>query len=110
MSKAAWVWEDIVVDHPTDMLAIKFAHDIHFYLGKQTEMRDSIARVLPSWNKAIPLYRFFLFFLFHSKLRKTSKYLTLCFLSCSYLYGMYAFGLVETNFYDQAELNAKRVC
>ncbi|XP_054633592.1 tetratricopeptide repeat protein 38 [Dunckerocampus dactyliophorus] len=75
--KACDVWEDILVDHPTDLLALKFAHDGYFYMGAQTQMRDSIARVLPHWKPHIPL--------------------------SSYLKGMYSFGLLETRFYDQAE-------
>ena len=59
------------------MLAIKFAHDCYFYLGKGEEMRDSIARVLPNWNSSIPLY--------------------------SYLYGMISFGLGESNYFQEAE-------
>uniref|UniRef100_A0A7N8WL46 Tetratricopeptide repeat protein 38 n=1 Tax=Mastacembelus armatus TaxID=205130 RepID=A0A7N8WL46_9TELE len=75
--KACDVWEDILVDHPTDMLALKFAHDAYFYMGAQTQMRDSVARVLPHWKPHLPL--------------------------SSYLKGLYSFGLLETRFYDQAE-------
>ncbi len=57
LQKACEVWEVILVDHPTDMLALKFAHDGFFYLGKQTEMRDSVARVLPHWKPHMPFYR-----------------------------------------------------
>ncbi|XP_030646868.1 tetratricopeptide repeat protein 38 [Chanos chanos] len=81
LSKACDVWEEILVDHPTDMLALKFAHDGFFYLGYQTQMRDSVARVLPHWKPHMPLY--------------------------SYLKGLYSFGLLETHFYDQAEKVAK---
>ncbi|XP_037110917.1 tetratricopeptide repeat protein 38 isoform X2 [Syngnathus acus] len=75
--KASDVWEDILVDHPTDLLALKFAHDTYFYTGAQTQMRDSVARVLPHWKPHFPL--------------------------ASYLKGLYSFGLLETHFYDQAE-------
>lgn len=75
--KASDVWEDILVDHPTDMLALKFAHDSYFYQGAQVAMRDSVARVLPYWKPHIPLYR--------------------------YLNGMFSFGLMESRYYDQAE-------
>ncbi|CAB1313574.1 unnamed protein product, partial [Coregonus sp. 'balchen'] len=75
------VWEEILVEHPTDLLALKFAHDGFFYLGAQTQMRDSVARVLPHWKPHMPLY--------------------------SYLKGLYSFGLLETHFYDQAEKMAK---
>ncbi|XP_068578811.1 tetratricopeptide repeat protein 38 [Cebidichthys violaceus] len=74
--KACDVWEDILVDHPTDMLALKFAHDGYFYIGAQAHLRDSVARVLPHWKPHMPFY--------------------------SYLNGMYSFGLLETRFYDQA--------
>ncbi|XP_034734297.1 tetratricopeptide repeat protein 38 isoform X2 [Etheostoma cragini] len=75
--KACDLWEDILVDHPTDMLALKFAHDAYFYMGAQTQMRDSVARVLPHWKPHMPLF--------------------------SYLKGLYSFGLLETRLYDQAE-------
>lgn len=78
--KASDVWEDILVDHPTDLLALKFAHDAYFYMGAQLPMRDSVARVLPYWKPHIPL--------------------------SSYLKGMYSFGLLETRLYDQAEKTA----
>uniref|UniRef100_UPI0037E88DDA tetratricopeptide repeat protein 38 n=1 Tax=Semicossyphus pulcher TaxID=241346 RepID=UPI0037E88DDA len=75
--KASNVWEDILVEHPTDMLALKFAHDAYFYCGAQNQLRDSVARVLPYWKPQMPLF--------------------------GYLKGMYSFGLLETRFYDQAE-------
>uniref|UniRef100_A0A8C2I340 Tetratricopeptide repeat domain 38 n=1 Tax=Cyprinus carpio TaxID=7962 RepID=A0A8C2I340_CYPCA len=83
LHKACEVWEGILVDHPTDMLALKFAHDGFFYLGEQTQMRDSVARVLPHWKPQMPFY--------------------------SYLKGMYSFGLLETRLYDEAEKMAKEV-
>ncbi|XP_041651555.1 tetratricopeptide repeat protein 38 [Cheilinus undulatus] len=76
-SKACDVWEDILVDYPTDMLALKFSHDAYFYIGAQNKLRDSVARVLPYWKPHMPL--------------------------ASYLKGMYSFGLLETRAYDQAE-------
>ncbi|KAB5574786.1 hypothetical protein PHYPO_G00213090 [Pangasianodon hypophthalmus] len=81
LAKACDVWDDILVEHPTDMLALKFSHDGFFYLGEQIQMRDSVAKVLPHWKPHMPLY--------------------------SYLKGLYSFGLLETRFYDQAEKVAK---
>lgn len=78
---ACELWEQILRDHPTDMLALKFSHDTYFYLGYQEQMRDSVARVYPFWTPGLPL--------------------------SSYVKGMYSFGLMETNFYDQAEKLAK---
>ena len=49
-------WEEILTEYPTDVTALKFAHDSYFYLGYQDQMRDSIARVLPHWNDSTPLY------------------------------------------------------
>ncbi|KAK2158222.1 hypothetical protein LSH36_174g01076 [Paralvinella palmiformis] len=82
MTDACSVWEDILLEYPQDMLALKFAHDSYFYLGYQVQMRDSVARVMPQWKADMPLY--------------------------SYLYGMHAFGLCETNFYDEAEKLARK--
>ncbi|CAL8292402.1 unnamed protein product [Boreogadus saida] len=79
--KACGAWESILVEHPTDLLALKFAHDGYFFMGAQVQLRDSVARVLPHWKPHIPLY--------------------------SYLKGLYSFGLLETHFYDEAEKAAK---
>ena len=54
--KALDTWEEILAVYPTDITALKFAHDSYFYLGYQDQMRDSIARVLPHWNDTMPLY------------------------------------------------------
>ncbi|OQR77839.1 tetratricopeptide repeat protein 38-like [Tropilaelaps mercedesae] len=82
MYSACTMWENILKEHPTDMLAIKAAHDCYFYLGKQKEMRVSIENVMPKWKADLPLY--------------------------SYLYGMYAFGLCETGSYVKASKVALR--
>ncbi|KAK7803568.1 hypothetical protein U0070_004204, partial [Myodes glareolus] len=82
-SKAADLWEQILLDHPTDMLALRFSHDAYFYLGYQEQMRDSVARVYPFWTRDTPL--------------------------SSYVKGIYSFGLMETNLYDQAQKLAKEV-
>ncbi|KAI1290173.1 Tetratricopeptide repeat protein 38 [Halotydeus destructor] len=78
---AALSWEDVLLEHPTDIAALNMASTTYFFLGRQFELRDSVARVLPYWTStAIPLK--------------------------SYLHGMYAFGLCETNFYAKAEREA----
>lgn len=55
-AQACLTWEDILTENPTDMFALKMAHDSYFYLGYQAQIRDSIARVLPRWNESMPLY------------------------------------------------------
>ncbi|KAK7091233.1 hypothetical protein V1264_008945 [Littorina saxatilis] len=82
MVPATRVWEDILVEHPLDTLALKFAHDSYFYLGFSSQIRDSIARVLPHYKPANPFY--------------------------GYILGMYSFGLEETNLYDKAEKMARK--
>jgi hypothetical protein len=79
---AANIWEDILLDHPTDALALRFAHDTYFYLGESVAIRDSIARVLPSWDRQNPNFGFVL--------------------------GQYAFGLEETGVLRQAEETGRR--
>jgi tetratricopeptide (TPR) repeat protein len=82
-SKAADTWEQILVLYPFDMMAIKFVSDTYFYIGNRDMLRDSIARILPIWETSSdrPLK--------------------------SYLYGMYAFGLGETNMIERAEKEAR---
>ncbi|XP_068024225.1 tetratricopeptide repeat protein 38 [Melanerpes formicivorus] len=77
LPKACDLWEEILQNHPTDLLALKFAHDTYFFLGHQTQMRDSVARVYPFWTPEVPL--------------------------SSYVKGYYSFGLMETNLFDRAE-------
>jgi hypothetical protein len=57
---AADVWEDILLDYPTDALALRFVHDTYFYLGHSAAIRDSTARVLPNWDPESPNYSFVL--------------------------------------------------
>ena len=48
-------YEQILLEHPTDMMAIKFSQSCYFYMGESAQMRDSVARVMPLWKKEIPL-------------------------------------------------------
>ena len=52
------IWEDILAENPTDLFALKMAHDSYFYLGYQPQMRDSVARVFPHWKPDMPLFRY----------------------------------------------------
>jgi hypothetical protein len=65
-------------------MSIKFVSDTYFYLGNREMLRDSIARILPTWEG--------------SPSDRPLK---------SYLYGMYAFGLGETNMIERAEKEAR---
>jgi hypothetical protein len=77
LPEACESWENILTEHPTDIMALKFAHDTYFYLGYQSQMRDSVARVLPFWKSSQPLY--------------------------NYLHGMHSFGLIQTNYFEEAK-------
>lgn len=75
--RAAQLWEDILVDHPTDALALRFSQDAYFFLGESFAIRDSVARVLPAWDGDNPL--------------------------TSFVLGLYAFGLEEAGDLARAE-------
>jgi len=66
---------------PRDLLALKVAQDLYFFLGNRLELRDVAARVLPAWPRSLPGW--------------------------GYVQGMYAFGLEENAAYRQAEARAR---
>ncbi len=75
--KATAEWEAILVDHPTDALALRLAEDAYYFLGQPLAIRDCAARVLPAWARDNPL--------------------------TSVVLGLYAFGLEETGDLRRAE-------
>lgn len=77
MLGAVAIWEQILLDHPRDVMAIKLAQYNHFYLGDGPAMRASLSRVLYAWDADVPAYGFIL--------------------------GSYAFALEESDLYGQAE-------
>ena len=54
------IWDEILLDHPHDILAMRLAHTMHFFLGDLARMRDSMARVMPRWSEGIAGYGFVL--------------------------------------------------
>lgn len=70
-------WESILLDNPLDILALKLANYVYFYLGDARNVRDSVARVLYAWDEETPGHGFVL--------------------------GMYAFGLEECADFVNAE-------
>lgn len=75
--EACRLWDDWLLDHPRDALALQWAHLWDFYRGDAPGLRLRPARALPAWDPADPLYP--------------------CVLA------LYAFGLEECNLYPQAE-------
>jgi tetratricopeptide (TPR) repeat protein len=73
--------EDILIDHPRDVLALQIAHLFDFYRGDARNLRDRIARALRAWSRTDRGY--------HA------------------LLGMHAFGLEECGQYDAAEESAR---
>ena len=78
---AARLFDRAVARDPHDLLAIRFAHDLSFFLGDSTNIRDVVARARAGWAEADPLF--------------------------GVLQGMYAFGLEETGEYRRAEAAAR---
>jgi tetratricopeptide (TPR) repeat protein len=77
---ATLVWEAILVEWPTDTLALRLSQDAYFFLGQSPAIRDSAARALPAWDRSHPL--------------------------TSFVLGAYAFGLEETGELGRAEETA----
>jgi tetratricopeptide (TPR) repeat protein len=69
--------DEIVMHHPTDLLALMIGHQLDFFLGDNLNLRDRVCRSLPSLDAAHPHHGFVL--------------------------GMQAFGLEEAGSYAQAE-------
>ena len=69
--------EQVLQDHPRDILALQVAHLMDFFRGDALNLRNRPARVLRAWDRSMP--------------------------GAAYVLGMYAFGLEESNEYAAAE-------
>ena len=78
---AARALERALLRNPRDLLALKVAQDLYFFLGNRLDLRDVAARVLPAWPPGAPGW--------------------------GYVQGIYAFGLEENADYRQAESRAR---
>lgn len=72
----------VLADHPRDLLALQLAHQIDFFLGRGTMLRDRPAAVLRAWDGSVPGF--------------------------GYVLGMHAFGLEETGEFGRAEEQGRR--
>jgi tetratricopeptide (TPR) repeat protein len=45
------IWEAILADYPTDVLAMRLAHYKYFWLGRPRDMVASVERVFPQWSR-----------------------------------------------------------
>jgi tetratricopeptide (TPR) repeat protein len=69
--------EQVLQDHPRDILALQIAHVMDFFRGDALNLRNRVTRVLRAWDPSTPGY--------------------------AYVLGMHAFGLEECNEYAAAE-------
>jgi tetratricopeptide (TPR) repeat protein len=50
------VWEEILAEHPTDVLAFRLAHYKYFWTGRARDMLASVQRIAPKWGRELPGY------------------------------------------------------
>ena len=79
---ACRIWDDLLVLHPRDALALQWSQLFDFYRGDTAQLRLRPARALPEWEADDPLY--------------------------AYVLALHAFGLEENNLYPQAEAAGRR--
>jgi tetratricopeptide (TPR) repeat protein len=82
LERACEIFDGILKAHPRDMLALKLANYLYFYLGDAKNVRDGPARVLPHWDAAMPGY--------------------------GHVLALHAFGLEESGEYAEAERAGRR--
>jgi hypothetical protein len=56
IDRSLTIWDDIVTEHPMDVVAIRLAHFNNFWLGRPEAMRASIEQVFPKWGRDMPGY------------------------------------------------------
>ena len=79
---ACRIWDNLLLVHPRDALALQWAQAWDFYRGDTLGLRQRPARALPEWLESDPLQ--------------------------PYVLALYAFGLEENNLYPQAEEAGRR--
>ena len=56
LDRAIASWESILRAHPHDVVALRLAHFVNFWLGRPQDMVDSVERVMPAWSEDMPGY------------------------------------------------------
>ena len=54
--RAAAIWEDILREHPRDILAFRLAHFVNFWLGRPDAMLASVLGIERDWSDELPGY------------------------------------------------------
>jgi tetratricopeptide (TPR) repeat protein len=81
-ARAIRIWDEILIEHPHDLLTMRLQHFALFWSGQSYFMRDAVARAVGAWDAAMPGY--------------------------GNVLGMYAFGLEECGDYAAAEPKGRR--
>ena len=79
---ACKLFDGILAEYPRDILALKLANYLYFYMGDAANVRDGPARALKAWDESTPGY--------------------------SHLLALHAFGLEESGDYAAAERAGRR--
>jgi tetratricopeptide (TPR) repeat protein len=82
MDRTCALWDEILVEHPRDLLALRLQHFALFWLGRSEDLRGGPARVMHAWDESVPGY--------------------------GNVLGMLAFGQEECGDYAAAEANGRR--
>jgi len=56
LDRTLGIWEQILAEHPHDVLAFRLAHFNNFWLGRPGDMRASVERVKPKWSRELAGY------------------------------------------------------
>ncbi len=56
MEQALSVWEAILAEHPTDLIAFRLHHFAAFWMGRAPVMRDMAERAIAHWSPGMPGY------------------------------------------------------
>lgn len=54
MDRALAIWEQIMAEHPRDILAFRLHHFCSFWLGRPETMLRAVETVLPRWDPSVP--------------------------------------------------------
>ena len=54
--RALKIWEGILADHPTDIIAFRLHHFTAFWLGRPEAMAAAVESVLPRYRSTLPAY------------------------------------------------------
>jgi tetratricopeptide (TPR) repeat protein len=82
MERTCALWDEILVEHPLDLLALRLQHFALFWMGRSADLRGGPARVLDAWDPSVAGY--------------------------GNVLGMLSFGLEECGAYGEAEAMGKK--